>query len=291
MRHLLQILPGLVALAAGPLLEAQTVSRSANLPRVVVPTTRATAPTRSSPTRHSPYPWKKNITATVFWIGEKATARNPTPNSKSSWDQAWKENFGGFDDPDPARRIASHTRSEFRPRAFEPKLNPFYVALPYNDVARGSRHKPEAARVIPWFAREDPEPGRTVLKGRWLQIYHEGRMCYAQWEDCGPWATDDWRYVFGSQPPKNRRNGGAGIDISPAVRDYLGLKSGETCHWRFVEDAHVPHGPWKRYGTAPTPPQRAPDGTDLEAKRRYIQHLRKLRDAHYRRYGSSRSRR
>jgi len=39
--------------------------------------------------KNTTYPWKKNITATVFWVGEKPTAKNPTPNNKSSWDQNW----------------------------------------------------------------------------------------------------------------------------------------------------------------------------------------------------------
>ena len=51
------------------------------------------------------YPWKKDITATIFWIGEKPTPKNPTPNHASSWDTKWQINFGGFDDPSPAARL------------------------------------------------------------------------------------------------------------------------------------------------------------------------------------------
>ncbi len=279
------------ALAVAPQLCAQGSASSANLPRVVIPTTRQPIkPPARAPIRNNRlYPWRQNITATVFWIGEQPTQNNPTPNCKSSWDQDWMNNFGGYDDPNPSARVANHHTSDFRPKKFIPKLNPFYVALPYNDVAGWSRHKPEAARVIPWFKRMNPKPGKTVLKGRWVQIYHGGRSCYAQWEDCGPWVTDDWRYVFGDSPPKNRNNQGAAIDISPSIRDYLGLQSGEKCHWRFVEDAQVPHGPWKKYGQS----MRAvtPDGTDLESKRRYLEYLRKLRDEQYRRNGSTHQRR
>lgn len=279
------------ALAVAPEAHAQTSSSSANLPRVVIPTQRQPI----QPRPRTPiggdrlYPWRQNITATVFWVGEQPTQNNPTPNCKSSWDTNWMANFGGYDNPDPNTRIANHRTSDFRPKAFIPKLNPFYIALPYNDVAGWSRHKPEAARVIPWFARTNPKPGKTVLKGRWVQIYHEGRSCYAQWEDCGPWVTDDWRYVFGDSPPKNRNNKGAAIDISPSIRDYLGLQSGEKCHWRFVEDAQVPYGPWKKYGQAQAP-RVAPDGTDFEAKREYLEYLRKLRDEQYRRNGSGKER-
>ncbi|NJR41410.1 MAG: hypothetical protein HC767_00880 [Akkermansiaceae bacterium] len=195
------------------------------------------------------------MTCTVFWIGETPTDRNPTPNTKSSWDQDWVSNFGGFDDPEPANRIANHATGEFRPKNFIPKLNPFYIALPYNDVEGYGRHKPEASRVIPWFSRMRPEPGKTVCKGRWVQIFNGKIFCYAQWEDCGPWTTDDWEFVFGNKSPKTTQNGAAGIDLSPAIRDYLNLTSGKKVHWRFVEASAVPPGPWKRFGQSGTNPQ------------------------------------
>ena len=249
------------------------------VPRVVVPTgTRSVDPVRPvSPTSRILYPWKTFVTCTVFWIGERPSGRNYTPNNKSSWDQQWTANFGGYDDPDPANRIANHTTGDFRPKSFIPKLNPFYVALPYNDVAGFGRHKPEASRVIPWFSRMRPAPGETVCKGRWIQIFRGGRSCYGQWEDCGPWVTDDWEFVFGNKPPKTRENGAAGIDLSPAVRDYLGLKSGEKVHWRFVEAGQVPYGPWKKYGQAD--PSKA--GPDLVAQQKYLEYLRKLRDEQF----------
>jgi len=188
-------------------------------------------------------PWKKDITATVFWVGEKPSGANKTPNDKSSWDVNWAKNFGGFDNPDPSARVG------FRPKGFVPKQNPFYVALPYNDILKYGRTKPEAARVIPWHKYQFEKHGKTILKGVWVQIFHEGKYCFAQWEDCGPWNTDDYEYVFGDKPPKTTRNNSAGIDISPAVRDYLGLKSGEKCHWRFVPFQRVPKGPWALFGT------------------------------------------
>lgn len=190
------------------------------------------------------YPWHFGITATVFWIGELPTARNRVPNNRSSWDTAWMENFGGFDTPDPALRTA-----DFCPKGFRPRLNPFYIALPYNDCINSSAHKPEAARVIPWFKKEYSAPGTSVCKGKWVQIFYEGNYCFAQWEDCGPFTTEDWPYVFGGKPPRNRSNQGAGIDISPAVRDYLGISGGTaSVHWRFVEFHRVPLGPWAKYG-------------------------------------------
>jgi hypothetical protein len=179
----------------------------------------------------------------VFWVGEEPTENNPTPNDKSSWDTKWMENFGGYDDPDPTKRT-----DFFTPEGFTPKQNPFYVALPYNDVIDYNSHKPEASKVIPWFKQRYSRSGKTVLKGQWVAIRHGNRVCYAQWEDCGPFVTDDHEYVFGSARPKNTSNNSAGIDISPAIRDYLGLKSMSRCDWRFVDVSEVPAGPWRNFG-------------------------------------------
>ena len=201
-------------------------------------------PRESLRSQRAVYKWHTNITTSTFWVGELPTARNPTPNHKSSWDTKWMQNFGGFDDPNPANRTRFYT-----PKAFTPKLNPFYIALPYNDVLRWDRHKPEASRVIPWFKERFTKPGRTTCKGQWVQIYNGRRSCYAQWEDCGPFFTDDYQYVFLGARPKNKLNGGAGIDVSPAVRDYLNLGSKGKVHWRFVGSAKVPNGPWLRYGS------------------------------------------
>ena len=262
--------------------DGQSPTASPGTPRVYVPTGgRAVASpvlqAPSGPAKRILYPWKTRVTCTIFWIGEQPTDRNPTPNCKSSWDQNWSANYGGYDDPEPANRIANHTTGEFRPKNFIPKLNPFYVALPYNDVLGYGAHKPEASRVIPWFMRMRPEPGHTVCKGRWVQIYNGSRICYGQWEDCGPWVTDDWEFVFGTKPPKTTQNGAAGIDLSPSVRDYLGLKSGQKVHWRFIEASEVPYGPWKKYGQeVPGAPS-----SDVIAERKYLEYLRKLRDEQY----------
>src|SRR5678809_784142 len=74
------------------------------------------------------FPWKTNIVTTVFWVGEEAGANNPVSNYRSSWDANWTGNYGGLDNPD------SSTRSNYIPMAFIPRQNPFYCALPYNDV-------------------------------------------------------------------------------------------------------------------------------------------------------------
>ena len=187
------------------------------------------------------FPWKRRIVTTVFWIGEQPTANNPVPNDKSSWDARWVHNYGGYDNPDPSGR-----RGYF-PAAFVPRQNPFYVALPYNDIS-GGRTKPEAAKVIPWFKDTFVRPGESVCKGRWIAIHHRGRVAYAQWEDVGPFRTDHWEYVFGDDRPTANRNGGAGLDVSPAVRDYLGMQGKDVADWKFVDVSQVPPGPWRRHG-------------------------------------------
>jgi hypothetical protein len=53
--------------------------------------------------------------------------------------------------------------------------------------------------------------------------------------------------VFGNERPPPDVNHGAGIDVSPAVRDYLGLGSLGVVDWRFVEQAEIPAGPWLLY--------------------------------------------
>jgi hypothetical protein len=187
------------------------------------------------------YPWKKEIVTTVFWIGEKPTVNNPVPNRASSWDPNWTKNYGGLDDPDK-----SHRR-DFIPVKFTPGQNPFYCALPYNDKAANG-HRPEAPRVVPWFKEVYQGPGVSTCKGRWIAIRKGNKVAYAQWEDAGPFRTDHWQYVFGNERPKPNLNKGAGLDVSPAVRDYLGMNDTDVTDWKFVEFSEVPPGPWSKHG-------------------------------------------
>jgi len=196
-------------------------------------------PVVAKPGEH--FPWKTQIVTTVFWIGEKPTANNPTPNRSSSWDANWSRSYGGFDNPD---RSARH---DFIPVNFTPRQNPFYVALPYNDKSTNG-HRSEAPRVVPWFKEAYQGPAVSTCKGRWIAIRKGNKTVYAQWEDAGPFRTDHWQYVFGNERPKPNLNKGAGLDVSPAVRDYLGLQETDVTDWKFVEFSEVPHGPWSKHG-------------------------------------------
>lgn len=195
------------------------------------------------PSKHGEhrYSWKSDIVTTVFWIGEEPSGNNPVPNRASSWDKNWSGSYGGFDDPNPTRR------SEYLPVKFTPRQNPFYCALPYNDKA-SEGHRPEAPQVVPWFKEAYQGPGVSVCKDRWIAIRKGNKVAYAQWEDAGPFRTDHWQYVFGNERPKPNLNKGAGLDVSPAVRDYLELKPTDVTDWKFVEFSEVPHGPWSKLG-------------------------------------------
>lgn len=197
------------------------------------------------PWENRPTPWRHNIRATIFWVGEKPSPANPTPNTASSWDPRWEISYGGYDDP--------LKRRGYFPASFEPKLNPFYIALPYNDLLKGWTHRPEAPEVIPWFWRDYRGPGISVCHNRWLAIHYRGRVAYAQWKDVGPFTTDDWPYVFEGKFPRTNQNHNAGIDISPAVRDFLRMRGNANVDWRFVEEYEVPPGPWDRWITSPLP--------------------------------------
>lgn len=205
-------------------------------PQVVIPTMSRTM------TVSGKYPWKTGIVTTVFWVGEPAGGNNPVHNFSSSWDLNWEQSYGGFDNPNPANR------RNFIPANFVPRQNPFYIALPYNDVTHGTT-KPESKVVIPWFRDEFRQEGQSVCHDHWIAIRNNsGKVCYAQWSDCGPFRTDHWQYVFGNEKPRPNLNGGAGLDVSPAVRDYLQLGSTDVTDWKFVDALEVPSGPWALYG-------------------------------------------
>jgi hypothetical protein len=178
------------------------------------------------------YPRHEKIMATMFWVGEEANAENDfIPNHISAWDEKWLEHFGGVDTPD--------ARRGYYPKAFVPKENPFYIALPYTDI--GAFGRKENARGIPWFT-ENIAASTSLVKNRWVKISYKKYICYGQWEDVGPSETDDFEYVFGSMQPIFTR---AGIDLSPAVRTCLKMTTNDYVSWEFVDDHAVPDGPWQ----------------------------------------------
>jgi TPR repeat protein len=188
------------------------------------------------------YPWKTNAVTTVFWVGAKQNAGKMSRKHESVWDKNWEKDYGGVDNPDPS------ARRNYIPVAFIPHQNPFYCALPYNDVSDDGKFKPEASLVIPWFKQAYTGEGQSVCWHRWVAIRKGDRTCYAEWEDCGPFRTDHFQYVFGNERPKPNASHGAGLSVSPGVRDYLGLAATDVTDWQFVEVRDVPPGPWRSYG-------------------------------------------
>ena len=195
-------------------------------PQVIVPTTA-----RPFSFGSSSYPWKNDIVTTIFWVGESASARNPVHNRSSSWDLNWESSFGGFDDPDPTHR------RNFIPVNFVPRQNPFYCALPYTDVtARPNPKRPSSSRgsKMPSSARDRASamiagwPSAAGSRARSAGVRNGATAA--------PSGPDHYQYVFGDERPKPNLNQGAGLDVSPAVRDYLGSgPSFDTTDWRFVE--------------------------------------------------------
>lgn len=203
----------------------------------------------AAPAAAATYPWHTGIQSTWFYVGEPSGPENDyIPNDMSAWDGQWMLHFGGVDDPDRRTGPPDHF-----PSAFMPKENPYYVALPYNDFdARGNRRA--NAVLIPWWGTTSVDRWTSVCKDRWVEVRYGGRSAYAQWEDIGPSVYDDFDYVFGTAAPKNTWGLRAGIDLSPAARDYLGA-SNKRVDWRFVDASDVPSGPWRKVVTgAPLPP-------------------------------------
>jgi len=197
--------------------------------------------TETDDNKTSDYFIHENITVTIFWIGEEAKAENGwIPNTKSAWDDKWMEHFGGVDDPDD--------RNGYLPAGFNPLQNPFYFSLPYNDFS-GSIRKTEAYDIIPWSDSKAWGKSDSMCKNQWIKVIGDDKTAFMQWEDAGPFWEDDSNYVFGGNRPKGEKDDIAGLDVSPAVRDYLGLEDYDKIHWQFVDPADVPDGPWKEIVT------------------------------------------
>jgi len=193
----------------------------------------------------------KKIKTTYFFIGEKDIYKSGViDNGSSAWTKYWIKTYGGIDNPD--------RRNGYFPEYFIPKENPFYFALPYNDVTdHGHKISIKNIKILKeWEKRADSQNNNgfvSYCNNRWIKITYTGKVCYAQWEDVGPFKTDDVTYVFGTARPKNKINGGVGLDISPACFKYLGMKDNNYTNWQFIDFEDVPNGPWLKYITTSNP--------------------------------------
>jgi len=171
----------------------------------------------------SDYPVHNNIKTTYFWAGEDAGGDNyGISNNSSCWDENWDK----------------HCKNE----------NQFYFALPYNDLDDNGNRKKEAMQIIPWANEKNWNNSESMCKNRWIKVVHGGKTAYAQWEDAGPCddaggcGENDKNYVFGTAGPKFK----VGLDVSPAVKDYLGLDDEDVTSWQFINQNDVPAGPWSK---------------------------------------------
>jgi len=171
----------------------------------------------------SSFPVHNNIKTTYFWAGEDASGDNyGISNNSSCWDENWD----------------SRCKSE----------NQYYFALPYNDFDEDGNRKKEALSVIPWASEKNWSDSESICKNQWIKIVHNGKTAYAQWEDAGPCddaggcGENDKNYVFGTAAPKFK----VGLDVSPAVKDYLGLDDEDVTSWQFIDEKDVPTGPWTK---------------------------------------------
>jgi len=180
-------------------------------------------------------PKHTKIRTTVFWIGEESSEDNGyIANVQSAWDGNWRNHYGGVDDP--------NNRNGYAPVGFIPGENPFYCALPYNDMNEAGKRKSTAAKVVWWSGSRKWSSQESMCKNHWVRIEYNHKVAYAQWEDVGPFGENDEVYVFGNKSPKAR----AGLDVSPAVRDYLGMGGSAYTQWEFVDQQEVLDGPWKK---------------------------------------------
>jgi hypothetical protein len=200
------------------------------------------SPTPSTPPAGRVYPVHTNITAAVFWVGEPPGSGSSEDNGLSAWDDAWEQHYGGYDDPEH--------RNGYFPVGFTPKENPFYLDLPYNDFNNNGQRRANAMQVIPWAGDRTWTSRESMMKNRWVKLMRNGRTCYGQIEDAGPYVYDDAAYVFGSARPRSQQANNAGMDVSPALRDCLGFSGinnvSNQVDWQFVDDVDVPAGPWKQ---------------------------------------------
>ncbi|CAN5571490.1 hypothetical protein BH10ACT11_BH10ACT11_20230 [soil metagenome] len=234
------------------------------------------------------YPKHSKIVATTFWVGELFN-RSLADGSQvcSTYDRNWAFHWSGVNDgrvphgaagcaraiiggcdgvPGRHHRCRTERRKGFNgffPTHADPRENPFYLDLPYDDINDRVGFR-ERCKVIPWADRgryrgHCNDHGFSYMKNRWVRIAGpNGRACYGQIEDAGPSHGSlyhDRRYVFGRgdhQPVQGHFNN-AGMDVSPALNGCLGFRSldgdQDLVGWRFVDQRDVPKGPWRRIVT------------------------------------------
>jgi hypothetical protein len=249
----------------------------------LAPTSEPAPPTQPAPPRA--YPWHHDIVATTFWVGE---VFDPSASDGSqvcsTYDARWAQHWSGAtagtvpagsegcagspnDGCDGVKTAQDECVTErrepandFFPTTVNPKENPFYLDLPYDDLNDPGAFDRRCS-VVPWaddpgYAGHCTDRSFSYLKNRWVAIVGPNtRTCYGQVQDAGPGAYDDARYVFGADDarPASSSFSNAGVDVSPALNGCLGFHEldgeDDRISWQFVDTDGVPPGPWKRLVT------------------------------------------
>ncbi len=260
---------------------AQTVNHSVVVTTPGAPQSTATISVTVKALDAFTYPVHRNIKGSLFWVGEGASnANHGITNVHSSWRGDWGDLYGVEDWPGMSRDADGFPLDD-RYRNIE---NPFYFALPYNDMnslisdegynkvsdnsitVKGDEYSRKKSSLTAAYWKNErswPDYNVSMVKNRWVKITgnESGNVCYAQWEDAGPFFYNDTNYVFGTSRPINEAyetpapdwsNLGAGIDFSPAVMQCLTgnpEKGLTTVSWQFIDASDVPDGAWKRVVT------------------------------------------
>jgi Bacterial Ig domain len=229
------------------------------LSKLVVSAPRAVVVANPAPAT-SVYPIHTDITSTVFWIGEPKGNGSSESNALSAYDDDWERHYGGYDNYQVVRGPPTYAND----LGFTPAENPFYLDLPYDDV-NNPKAFADRCRVVPWAGRypasDCGNQEFSYMKNQWVKIWRTVAgttyTAYGQIEDAGPYVYDDEAYVFGDTDarPESELANNAGMDVSPALRDYLHFtgvdladqQNGDSnkVSWQFVDPGDVPAGPWK----------------------------------------------
>ena len=171
----------------------------------------------------SNYVWHHNIITTTFWLGEKASADNGWISNEST----------AYESPADS-------------------VNDWYVAVPLSDITTkdGQTMNKDWVVDLPWYDPADSEGYEyySYLKNRWVMIRRGDKVAYGQVADAGPRGEDLYNYVIlGGEFHNPLSQNNAGLDVSPAINDYLGMDGKDEADWKFIEEEEVPDGPWKEH--------------------------------------------
>ncbi len=243
--------------------------------RTSTPGPTPTASPSPTPAAGGTYPWHTNITAVIFWIGEDYDPNSSNGSQAiSAYDSQWQAHYGGCDGDTSSGSCATEHLSAsngYFPLHITPHENPYYLDLPFDDLNDSTAYA-ERCQVIPWAnqpgyaghctdGNQSSQPF-SYMKNRWVHLRHNGRDCYGQIEDAGPYVYHDANYVFSTSDarPASGQSNNAGLDVSPALRDCLGFtgtspqdqlnNQSNSVDWQFVDASAVPAGYWTRLVTS-----------------------------------------